>query len=189
MNEKERDAENIQNMSRYLSYLLRHDPAAAGIALDRNGWAKVDELLAGVCAKGRVLNFETLVTIVENDQKHRYSFNEDRTMIRANQGHSVAVDLEMKQLPPPDVLYHGTAEKYLPSIREKGILKRSRNYVHLSMDAETARKVGARHGVPVVLVIDAAQMAQDGFLFILSENGVWQTEEVPFRYVKEEMRP
>ena len=110
-------------------------------------------------------------------------------MIRANQGHSVAVDLGMKQLPPPDVLYHGTAEKYLPSIREKGILKRSRNYVHLSTDAETAQKVGARHGVPVVLVIDAAKMAQDGFLFFLSENGVWQTEVVPFRYVKEGMRP
>ncbi len=189
MNEKERQAENLQKMSRYLSYLLRHDPAAAGIALDEHGWAKVDDLIAGVCAKGRELNFETLVKIVERDTKRRYSFNEDRTMIRANQGHSVAVDLEMKQLPPPDILYHGTAEKYLPSIREKGILKRSRNYVHLSTDAETARKVGARHGVPVVLVIDAAQMARDGFTFFLSENGVWQTEEVPFRYVKEEIRP
>ena len=126
--------------------------------------------------------------IVSTDEKQRFSFNENHTKIRANQGHSIDVKIPMKEIEPPAVLYHGTAEKYLESIRAQGILKRTRNYVHLSMDFETARMVGSRHGIPVVLQIDTRQMYHDGYKFFVSENGVWQTEHIPFRYIIGEIR-
>ena len=177
----------MKTISKFLAYILRHNPSAAGIELDSHGWAEVDALIEGVCKTGRFLDMQLLEEIVQTDSKQRYSFNGDRTKIRANQGHSVDVDVEMEICAPPDILYHGTAEKYIESIREQGILKRNRNFVHLSTDAETAIKVGSRHGNPIVLKINTKQMHEDGYIFLLSENGVWQTEQVPYIYVTEEI--
>ena len=170
-------------LGRFLSLVLRHQPDAAGIQLDAHGWADVDELLRGVIQTGRTIDRETLERIVRENDKHRYCFNEDHTKIRANQGHSIAVDVELRRAAPPAVLYHGTAARFLESIRRQGITRQSRQYVHLSSNPDTARTVGSRHGKPVVLVIDAAAMVRDGFVFFLSENGVWLCGEVLWRYV------
>ena len=169
--------------SRFISLVLRHKPSAAGITLDCHGWADVNELIAGV-AKRHPIDMRLLEEIVENDGKGRYSFSEDKTKIRANQGHSVDVDVELEELTPPDVLYHGTAEKYIGSILKSGLVPKSRLYVHLSRDTETAIKVGKRHGTPVVLAIDAKAMSEDGAVFYISKNGVLLTKEVPPRYLK-----
>lgn len=177
----------MRNTGKFISYVLRHKPSAAYVELDEHGWADVGALIDGVCKTGRTIDRHTLEEIVETDGKHRFGFNADRTKIRANQGHSIEVDVEMQALAPPDVLYHGTAEKNLESIRSEGILKKSRNYVHLSKDKETAIKVGSRHGKPIVLKIDTKRMYADGFEFLLSANGVWQTKQVPFDYVTEVM--
>ena len=178
----------MKTTGKYIAYLLRHNPSAAGIEMDKNGWVDVGALITGVCRTGRQLDVETLKAIVKNDEKGRFSFNDDCTRIRANQGHSIAIAVEMQELAPPAALYHGTAEKYLSSIRENGLLTRTRNYVHLSKDSETARKVGSRHGIPVILQIDAKQMHSDGYRFFLSANGIWQTEHVPYCYDKEEIK-
>ena len=178
----------MKKTSKYIAYLLRHNPSAAELPMDENGWVEVRMLIEGVCKTGRQLDIETLTEIVETDEKQRFSFNEDGSKIRANQGHSLRVDVEMKELAPPAVLYHGTAEKYLASIREKGILKQTRNYVHLSKNPETAQRVGKRHGTSVVLQVDAQKMHKDGYRFFLSANGVWQIEHVPYCYVTEEIR-
>lgn len=170
---------------KFLAYVLRHNPAAVGIELDNNGWANVDELLDGVQRSGRSINIALLEEIVATDDKCRYSFNEDKSKIRANQGHSVDVDLQFEEKTPPDILYHGTAEKYFESIKQNGIQKRTRQYVHLSLNVQTATSVGARHGKPVVLKIDAKGMVSDGCKFYLSENGVWLTDFVSFKYVTE----
>ena len=169
-------------LGRFLSLVLRHDPKAAGITLDEHGWADVRELLDGVRRTGRKIDLETLERIVRENNKKRYSFNEDHTKIRANQGHSIPVDVELKQVQPPRYLYHGTATRFLDQIQAKGIRRMGRQYVHLSGDFETAVAVGKRHGTPAVLTIDAAAMARDGFPFYLSENGVWLCEEVPAQY-------
>jgi len=133
--------------------------------------------------KGKRFSMEELEEIVATNDKKRFSFNEDKTRIRANQGHSLEVDLALQSIIPPDVLYHGTAEKNLPSILEKGIQKMSRQHVHLSKDKETAFKVGSRHGKPVILTINAAQMHKDGLLFYQSDNGVWLTNTVARQYI------
>ncbi len=169
-------------LGRFLSLVLRHDPAAAGISLDEHGWADVKELLAGVNRTGRKIDMDTLERIVRENSKQRYSFNEDHSKIRANQGHSVSVDVELKETQPPQYLYHGTASRFLPSIQREGIRKMSRQYVHLSGDFETAMAVGKRHGSPVVITIDAAAMAEDGVTFYRSENGVWLCEHVEPKY-------
>lgn len=169
-------------LGRFLSLVLRHDPAAAGISLDEHGWADVKELLAGVNRTGRKIDMDTLERIVRENSKQRYSFNEDHSKIRANQGHSVSVDVELKETQPPQYLYHGTASRFLPSIQREGIRKMSRQYVHLSGDFETAMAVGKRHGSPVVITIDAAAMAGDGVTFYRSENGVWLCEHVEPKY-------
>lgn len=122
--------------------------------------------------------------IVKEDKKGRYSFNDDKTMIRANQGHSVKVDVELKEKTPPEILYHGTGEKYIESILKTGLEKRSRLYVHLSSDVDTAKNVGARHGKPIILKIKTKEMTDDGFKFYLSENGVWLTDNVPTKYIE-----
>ena len=175
----------MYTVGKFISYVLRHNPSAAGITLDDGGWTDVTALIDGVCRTGRELDINKLNEIVESDGKHRFDFNADRTKIRANQGHSVRVSVQMQQLAPPDILYHGTAEKFVDSIRREGILKKSRNYVHLSKDRESAIKVGSRHGKPVVLKIDSGRMYAEGFVFLLSSNGVWQTERVPFEFVTE----
>jgi len=177
------DADNDVRLSKFISKILRHDPASVGIVLDKNGWAYADELISGLNRRGHPINREILERIVRENNKQRYSFNEDRTKIRANQGHSVDVDVELKKAAPPAALYHGTAAQFLEGIRKDGISRQRRQHVHLSPDPETAAVVGRRHGKAVVLQINAAAMAEAGFDFWLSENGVWLCEGVPPEYI------
>jgi len=177
-------SKNDVELGSFLSLVLRHNPLAAGISLDPNGWANVEELLAGVNRSGKQIDRETLERIVSENNKRRYCFNEDHTKIRANQGHSIEVDVELKLQIPPDTLYHGTATRFLDSIQQQGITKQNRQHVHLSANIETAVKVGSRHGKAVVLSIDAAAMAKDGSTFYLSENSVWLCDAVPWEYIK-----
>ncbi|MBE6762830.1 MAG: RNA 2'-phosphotransferase [Ruminococcaceae bacterium] len=169
--------------SRFLSLLLRHKPDAAGITLDEHGWADVPQLLRGM-AHRHPLTMAQLEEIVRTDSKQRYAFNADKTKIRANQGHSVRVDVELEQLEPPAVLYHGTGEKNVDSILKEGLLPQTRLYVHLSKDTDTAQTVGARHGKPAVFVVESGRMYADGFVFYRSQNGVWLTAHVPPAYLK-----
>ena len=171
-------------LSKFISMVLRHKPEQAGISLDAHGWANVDELLAGINHTGREITREILEVIVASDTKQRYSFNDDKSLIRANQGHSIAVDVEMKEQIPPQVLYHGTADRFLDSILACGLKPMGRRYVHLSWDIETAVNVGKRHGRPVVLKVDAGKMSEDGIKFYLSENRVWNTIMVPAEYLE-----
>ena len=176
---------NLTQISKFLSLILRHKPETIGIALDEHGWAEVSELIEGVNATGQYqLDQEVLEEIVRTDNKQRYSLNEDHTLIRANQGHSIPVDVELERAVPPEVLYHGTGEKFVESILRQGLLPKSRLYVHLSGDVETARKVGARHGRPVIFQVDCARMNADGYEFYLSKNRVWLTKAVPVEYLK-----
>ena len=176
---------NLTGLSKFISLILRHNPQVIGIELDEHGWADVEELLAGI-NKTRNITMDMLEEIVRTDEKQRYSFTEDKALIRANQGHSIMVDVDLSQMEPPRLLFHGTSEKAAVSIREEGILPRGRLYVHLSKDPETARKVGSRHGKPVVFLVDSQKMAQDGYVFFLSVNGVWLTRQVPAEYLKEQ---
>lgn len=170
-------------LSVFISLILRHKPEEIGITLDEHGWANVDELIAGINASGRHIDMDILKEIVATDEKKRYSFNEDMTLIRANQGHSIPVDVELKEATPPDILWHGTAERFIDSIKRDGIKPMSRLYVHLSADVETATRVGIRHGDCMVLLINSEQMHRDGIKFYLSENGVWLTKYVDWKYV------
>lgn len=176
---------SLKSTSKYISLILRHKPETIGIVLDEHGWANVEELIKGV-SKTHPLTMEELEEIVRSDEKQRYSFNEDKTLIRANQGHSVDVDVELEEVDPPEYLYHGTGEKYVSSIDMQGLIPKSRLYVHLSGDIGTAVKVGSRHGKPVVYRVLAEQMAEAGFVFYKSVNGVWLTKSVPKEYLKKE---
>lgn len=173
----------IIRISRYLSFILRHKPEDAGITLDKHGWADVDALISGIKRKYEAMNMELLEEIVRTDDKGRYSFNEDKTLIRANQGHSVPVDVELLECVPPEYLYHGTGEKYVESINREGLIPKSRLYVHLSADVETALRVGARHGTLYIYKVASGKMHRNGFLFYKSVNGVWLTESVPAEYL------
>lgn len=172
-----------RDTSKFISLILRHKPETIGITLDEHGWANVDELIAGV-SKTHPLDMAGLEKIVAEDEKQRYSFNDDKTLIRANQGHSISVDVELKEVEPPEILYHGTGEKYTSSIDELGLIPKSRLYVHLSGDEETARKVGQRHGKPVVYKVRSGEMHRDGIVFYRSVNGVWLTNTVPVKYLE-----
>ncbi len=174
---------SLKETSKFISLILRHKPEEIGITLDEHGWANVDELIAGI-AKTQPFDMSMLEEIVRTDEKQRYSFNEDKTLIRANQGHSVPVDVELEQTTPPEILYHGTGEKYSASIEKQGLIPKSRLYVHLSSDYDTAVKVGTRHGKPVVYIVDAGEMQRNGYAFYLSVNGVWLTKNVPLQYLK-----
>lgn len=170
----------------FLSLILRHKPSAVGITLDEHGWARVDELINGVNSTGKyTLDKEKLEEIVRIDSKQRYSFNEDRKLIRANQGHSVNVDVELKMCEPPEILYHGTAERFVDSIMSEGLKPKTRLYVHLSKDVETAVTVGKRHGKPFVFKVKSGEMQQNGYELFLSENGVWLTKAVPVEFLKQ----
>ena len=169
---------NLTQTSKLISLILRHKPETIGITLDEHGWANVDELIRGVN-----IEMETLEQIVATDDKQRYSFNEDKTLIRANQGHSIPVDVELEEVQPPEFLWHGTAEKYEQDILRDGLIPKSRLYVHLSADTSTAINVGKRHGDVVLLRIDALKMHEDGYKFYLSKNGVWLTKHVPTSYL------
>ncbi len=172
----------LTETSKFISLILRHKPETIGITLDEHGWADVQALIDGV-SRTHTLTMEMLEEIVRTDNKQRYSFSEDRTRIRANQGHSIPVDVELKQCDPPAVLYHGTGEKSVSAILEEGLRPQTRLYVHLSKDTETAVKVGSRHGKPVVFAVDSRKMAEDGYAFYLSVNGVWLTKRVPAAYL------
>ena len=174
----------LKPISKYMALILRHHPEKAGITLDQHGWARVDELIMGIQKRYPDLSMEVLEKIVASDQKQRYAFNDDHTLIRANQGHSLPVDVELEKAIPPEILYHGTGEKYVSSIQQQGLLSKSRLYVHLSKDIETALSVGKRHGQPIVYRIDTKQMVEDGLEFYLSANGIWLTRCVPVPYLE-----
>ena len=165
--------------------LLPLTASSIGITLDEHGWANVDELIAGI-AKTQPIDMAMLEQIVAEDEKQRYSFNEDKTLIRANQGHSIPVDVELEEKEPPEILYHGTGAKYVSSIDEQGLMPKSRLYVHLSSDEDTAKKVGQRHGKPVIYVVKSGKMFCDGYRFYKSVNGVWLTKEVPLSYLEKQ---
>lgn len=173
---------SLRDVSKYMSLILRHKPETIGISLDEHCWANVEDLITGI-AKDNEFNMEILEEIVRRDEKQRYSFNEDKTLIRANQGHSIPVDVELEEWVPPEILWHGTGEKYVESIDREGLISKSRLYVHLSKDEDTAIKVGSRHGKPVIYNVKAKQMYDDGYKFYLSVNGVWLTKEVPVKYL------
>jgi len=167
------------HMGKQLSFLLRHDSEAFSNGLiDKHGWRKVSELV-----KDHKYTKYLLDDIVKTNNKQRYEYNEDETLIRARQGHSINVDVNLSEITPPDILYHGTATRFLDSILEKGIVKGNRLYVHLSKDEETATSVGARHGRPYVLKINAKKMYEDGIKFYLSNNNVWLTDYVDVKYI------
>lgn len=176
-------SKDLKSISKYISLILRHKPETIGITLDEHGWANVDELIAGV-SKTHPIDMDVLEQIVREDEKQRYSFNEDKTLIRANQGHSIPVDVELEEKEPPEFLYHGTGEKYMSSIDAQGLIPKSRLYVHLSFDEETAIKVGQRHGKPVIYTVKSGEMYKDGYKFFCSVNGVWLTKEVPVKYLE-----
>ena len=169
-------------ISKYISLVLRHHPEAAGVTLDSHGWADVEELIAGVNRKYPIDRAE-LERIVADDKKGRYSFSPDGKRIRANQGHSIDVDVELEEKEPPEVLYHGTADRFAASIERKGLKPQGRLYVHLSPDEKTARIVGQRHGRPIIFTVKAGEMFRAGHKFYLSVNGVWLVEKVPPEYL------
>lgn len=170
-------------ISKYLSFVLRHDPAAGGVILDPDGWVEIHELLAGLSGKDLTFEREELLEVVAANDKQRFALSEDGSRIRASQGHSVSVALGYAPETPPNILFHGTAEKFLGSIRLHGLIKGKRHHVHLSREKETAIKVGQRHGTPMVLEVRAREMHRDGFAFFCSANGVWLTDHVPVKYL------
>ena len=173
-----------RKFSKFLSLILRHNPGKIGLKLDQHGWASVPDLIEKVNqARKQAVSLSDLEQVVANDNKQRYNFNADKSCIRANQGHSINIDLGLESQTPPAVLYHGTASRFVDSIMEKGLLSGSRQHVHLSLDVETATIVGKRHGKPVILKIDTAKMSADGHLFYLSDNNVWLTDHVPVKYL------
>ena len=175
--------DDYRHLSKFISLILRHKPEVIGIKLDNFGWANVEDLIIGIKNSGKDINLDILTQIVLNDDKRRYSFNEDKTLIRANQGHSIQVDVNLDEKVPPNVLYHGTGQKSVSSIKHQGIMPMTRLYVHLSSDIDTAIKVGKRHGNPYVFTIDTKTMFNDGIKFYLSENGIWLTKYVDSKYL------
>ena len=172
-----------KSISKFLSLVLRHQPEKIGLSLDENGWADVTELLRLSKNANVKFSLEDLINVVHENDKQRFVLEEGNTKIRANQGHSINIDLALDAIVPPNTLYHGTALVNLPSILKEGIKKQKRQHVHLSEDMDTATKVGSRHGKPIVLIINADQMHQDGIHFYKSENNVWLTDFVDAKYI------
>lgn len=169
--------------SKFLSLVLRHQPEVIGITLSQDGWADIDELIEKSRRKNVVLTHDSIMEIVTTSDKQRFKVSEDGGRIRANQGHSVSVDVGLSEQVPPETLFHGTADRFIVSIREEGLRPGSRQHVHLSVDQATAMKVGARHGKPIVLIIRSGVMHRDGSRFFRSENGVWLVQHVPVKYL------
>jgi putative RNA 2'-phosphotransferase len=180
MNDKQRT-----HLSKFLSLVLRHEPQTIGLTVDASGWTSVDELLARCNSTGHRISRDELDEVVATNQKKRFAFSEDGSRIRASQGHSVSVELGYAPSEPPEVLYHGTAEQFLPAIRTAGLMKGKRHDVHLSTDRSTASAVGDRRGPSVVLTIRSGDMWRDGHLFFVSDNQVWLTDHVPPQYIHE----
>jgi putative RNA 2'-phosphotransferase len=169
---------NKDNISKFLSYVLRHKPESIGLSMDKYGWVDIDELI--IKSKDIVLNKNIIKEVVESSDKQRFSIEGNK--IRANQGHSFKVDLQLSPKKPPQKLYHGTATRFLESIELNGILPQSRQYVHLSDNIETAINVAKRHGKPAIIEIDTIKMYENGYIFYLSDNGVWLSKEIPYQY-------
>jgi len=175
---------SLTSTSKFLSLVLRHQPEVIGMKLDVEGWLPIDELIENANRQGKQLSLELLHKVVASCEKKRFALSEDGLKIRANQGHSIHdVELNLEAVARPSVLYHGTVAAFLDSIRAHGLLKRSRNHVHLSVDVETAKKVGARRGKPVILTIRSEAMHESGHTFYLSANGVWLTDAVPVSFI------
>jgi len=172
-----------KEISKLLSYVLRHQPQHIKLNLNQQGWVNVQELIEKLKATGTAIDLTILEEIVSNNDKQRFAFNEDKTMIRASQGHSVTVDLNYQPQTPPAILYHGTTQQNLPAIMENGIAKMSRHHVHLSTVKTTALQVGQRHGKAILLAINALKMHEKGHLFYQSDNGVWLTDTIPPEYI------
>ena len=171
--------------SKFLSLVLRHQPEVVGMQLDPEGWLPIDQLIENANRHGMQLTLELLHDVVATNDKKRFSLSDDGLKIRANQGHSVPdVELHLDPIVPPNMLYHGAVAAFIESIRQQGLLKRSRNHVHLSADLETAKKVGARRGKPLILFIHAQAMLESGHAFYLSANGVWLTDAVPASFIE-----
>jgi putative RNA 2'-phosphotransferase len=166
-------------LSKFLSFVLRHKPDAIGLTLDSQGWASIDELIGNANVSGTPFNRDDLLRVVETNDKKRFSISADGLRIRAAQGHSVSVELGLSPKEPPPVLFHGTATRFVESILSEGLKPQTRQQVHLSLDEATARRVGQRHGKPVVFNVDAARMHAQGHNFFLADNGVWLTDQVP----------
>jgi putative RNA 2'-phosphotransferase len=175
--------DRLIRLGKYLAKYLRHAPHELGLTLQPGGWVSVDDLLSAAEAHGFPVSYDDLVECVETNDKQRFAFDVSGEMIRANQGHSVEVDLPLEEREPPEVLYHGTVERFLLAILQEGLVRGQRHHVHLSKDGETARKVGARRGKPVILAVAAGRMHRDGHRFYLSSNGVWLTDAVPPGYL------
>lgn len=176
---------DLTKTSKFLSLILRHKPEVIGITLDEHGWADIDELIDGINGHDKKynLNREVLNHIVETDEKQRYTISPDGKLIRANQGHSIPVDVEPEETEPPKELFHGTADRFSKSIEQQGLLPQSRLYVHLSKDVQTAEKVGMRHGKPIVYRVNSGEMFRQGYKFYISLNSVWLTKNVPPQFL------
>lgn len=180
MNKQQRE-----DISKFLSYILRHEPQAIGIQLDSEGWADLDELIQQAASHGRLLERQDILEVVASSDKKRFALSSDENRIRANQGHSTStVAIEHQQKVPPALLYHGTASRFLDSIHAQGLVPGARHHVHLSAEQQTAVEVGSRYGSPVVLEVDAGEMHRQGFRFFQADNGVWLTERVPGEFLK-----
>ena len=177
-----------EHIGKCLAYLLRHHPQDAALVMDARGWVDIVALVEGMNEMGYDIALEDVFDAVENDEKGRFEISKDSLRIRALQGHSVDVDPDLVKATPPDVLYHGTATRFAASIEETGLVPQTRKYVHLSLDAETARSVGSRHGSPLVYEVAAAAMAEDGHPFFLSRNNIWLTAAVPPKYLSRFIR-
>lgn len=175
--------DSLTSTSKFLSLILRHQPETIGLVLDENGWADVEELLRKANEFGRPISRQLLDQIVAENDKKRFAFDETGQRIRASQGHSIEIDLALTPVEPPPQLFHGTARRFVESIRQQGLLSGNRQHVHLSTDMKIAIKVGSRHGKAIVLSVDSMAMVQAGHVFFLSANGVWLTEHVPPRFL------
>lgn len=173
---------DLVSTSKFLSLVLRHRPEVIGLSLDEAGWADIDTLIR-LSQAHKPLTRALIEQVVEENSKQRFAISDDGRRIRANQGHSIEIELGLQPLAPPGLLYHGTATRFVEAIRREGLAKRSRQHVHLSADADTATAVGARHGQPAVLVVRAGEMAAVGHAFFRSENGVWLTDAVPVEFI------
>jgi putative RNA 2'-phosphotransferase len=178
------DEKRLTKISKFLSLILRHAPETVGLKLEDDGWVKVDELIAACAKNGRTFTLNELQEVVETNDKKRFAFDESGNKIRASQGHSVKVEIEFEEKTPPAILYHGTAEKNVRLILEKGLQKMRRHHVHLSADTETARKVGVRQGKPVIFAVDTVKMLENNCSFFVSANGVWLVENVPPEFLQ-----
>ncbi len=168
-------------ISKFLSMLLRHKPEEIALSLDENGWADINDIVDK--SKEIELSVDKIIYVIETSDKKRFQLSDDRSKIRANQGHSIPVNLDLKEKEPPEILYHGTATRFIKNIRKHGLTSQKRNHVHLSNSIETAMEVGKRYGEPILLKVHAQKMYKQGMKFYLSENGVWLTNNVPIEFI------